>query len=172
MLNLLKLIPLPFFKRREKPKSIKVLQWVYLFILIFVVVVVFLMHFTESGFLESLRLPTFFRNTQDALNVSYISSLTVYHFTFAYFVLIFTVDIAAFFKYESEFLRRLSLLASIFGFFVFGFMVLYFLYSLIQLWQEGTGITLAALIFFLLSITLFILDLITYLIEERETKLF
>jgi hypothetical protein len=130
------------------------------------------MHITESGFLESLRLPSFFRNNQGTLNVSYISSLTVYHFTFAYFVLIFVVDIVAFFKYSNEFLRRLSLLASIFGFFVFGFMILYFLYSLILLWQEGIGITLSALIFFLLSVALFILDLITYLIEERETKLF
>ena|SRR3989344_6330661 len=168
MLDLFKHLPL---RKKEKPKSIKILQWVYLFILVFAVLSVYVLHNTDTSFLHFLRLPLFFKDSQESLGVSYVSSLTVYHFTFAYFILIFGVDIVSFFNYSNEFLRRLSLWTTVFGFAIFGLMLLYFLYSLVFLWSKDASSAFSALIFFLLALFLFLLDLITYLVEERETKL-
>ena len=168
MLDLLKHFPL---RKKEKPKSIKILQWVYLFILVLVILSVYVLHNTDTSFLQFLRLPLFFKDTQGHLGVSYISSLTVYHFTFAYFILIFGVDVVSFFNYSNEFLRRLSLWTTVFGLFIFGSMLLYFFYSLVFLWSKEASNVFSALVFFLFSTLLFLLDLATYLAEEGETKL-
>src|SRR3990167_7795295 len=103
MLDLFKHFPL---RKKEKPKSIQVLELVYLFILVFVILSVYVLHNTDTSFLQFLRLPLFFKDTQEHLGISYISSLTVYHFTFAYFILIFGIDVASFFNYSNEFLKR------------------------------------------------------------------
>jgi len=50
-------------------------------------------------------------------------------------------------------------------------MLLYFFYSLIFLWSKEASNAFSALVFFLFSTLLFILDLATYLAEEGETKL-
>ena len=168
MLDLIKHFPL---RKKEKPRSIKILQWVYLAILLSVIGFVTVLHNTDPSFLPILRLPIFFKEAEDYVKVSYMNALTVYHFTFAYFVLIFTIDIISFFNYSHEFLRKVSLLATIFGFAIFGLIGLYFLYSLILLLLAGIDIALSSLVFFALSIFFFTLDLITFLIEERSLNL-
>ena len=151
----------------QKPVSVKILQWVYFLVFVSIIAAVTVIHNTDRPFLDVLRIPTFFRSAEPYVGISYISSMTVYHFTFAYFLLIILIDAIALFWYPNKFLKQLSLLSSYVGFFPIGFMVLYFLYSLLVIGFSTDSAGYSALIFLLLSIFFFVLDLITFFIEEE-----
>ena len=93
--------------------------------------------------------------------------MTVYHCTFAYFLLIMLVDAISLFFYSNKMLKYVSLATSFFGFFLIGFMVLYFLYSLLVIGFSVDSAGYSALVFLLLSIFFFVLDLITFVVEEE-----
>jgi hypothetical protein len=149
-------------KSGEKPTS-----WVYILVFISIVSTVFLIHSIPRPFLDTLRIPTFFSDAEPYLGFSYISSMTVYHFTFAYFLLIILVDAISLFFYSNKALKYVSLATSFFGFFLIGFMVLYFLYSLLIIGFSTDSAGYTALVFLLLSIFFFTLDLITFFVEEE-----
>ncbi len=151
----------------QKPASVQILQWVYLLVFISIVTIVFSIHSIPRPFLDTLRIPTFFSDAQPYLGFSYISSMTVYHFTFAYFLLIILVDAISLFFYSNKILKHVSLATSFFGFFLIGFMVLYFLYSLLVIGFSTESAGYSALVFLLLSIFFFVLDLITFFVEEE-----
>ena len=154
-------------KANQKPVSVKILQWVYLLVFVAIISTVTIIHNTDRPFLDVLRIPTFFRLAEPYVGISYISSMTVYHFTFAYFLLIILIDAIALFWYSSKFLKQLSLLSSFVGFFLIGFMVLYFLYSFAVIGFSSYTTGMSALIFMLASIAFFVLDLITFFVEEE-----
>jgi len=154
-------------KSNQKPVSVKILQWIYLASFLSIIATVTVIHNTDRPFLDVLRIPTFFRSAEPYIGISYISSMTVYHFSFAYFLLIILIDAIALFWYANKFLKQLSLLSSFVGFFLIGFMVLYFLYSFVVIGFASYNAGASALIFMLLSIAFFVLDLMTFFVEER-----
>jgi hypothetical protein len=151
----------------EKPASVKILQWTYFVAFLSIVAAATIIHNTERPFLDVLRIPTFFRLAEPYVGFSYKASLTIYHFTFAYFILLILVDAVCLFWYSNKFLKQLSLLSSYIGFFLIGFIFLYFLYSFFLIGFADHQAAVSALIFLLLSQTFFILDLITFFVEEQ-----
>jgi len=154
-------------KRLEKPTSVKILQWIYLLTFFSVIAAIIIIHNTPQPFLDVLRLPTFFRLAEPYIGISYISSMTVYHFTLAYFFLIIIIDAVSLSWYSNKFLKQLSLVSSVLGFFLFGFMLLYFLYSYIVIGFESYNAGISALIYLLITIVCLLLDLFTFLVEEK-----
>jgi hypothetical protein len=154
-------------KKLEKPAIVRVLQWVYFVVFFSIIATVIIIHNTPRPFLDILRLPTYFRLAEPYVGISYISSMTVYHFALAYFLLIILIDAVSLFWYSNKFLKQLSLLSSIFGFFLIGFMVLYFLYSLLVIGFASYTAAVSASIYLLLSLAFFLLDLITFFVEEQ-----
>ncbi|OGY22696.1 MAG: hypothetical protein A2126_03810 [Candidatus Woykebacteria bacterium GWB1_45_5] len=155
------------FELSQKPASVKILQWTYLAAFLSIVATATIIHNTERPFLDILRIPTFFRLAEPYVGFSYKASLTIYHFTFAYFLLLILVDAVCLFWYSNKFLKQLSLLSSYIGFFLIGFILLYFLYSSFLIGFADRQAAVSALIFFLLSLTFFVLDLITFFVEEE-----
>ena len=151
----------------QKPASVKVLQWAYLLAFVSIAATGTIIHNTERPFLDVLRIPTFFRLAEPYVGFSYKASLTVYHFSFAYFLLLILIDAVCLFWYSNKFLKQLSLLTSYIGFFLIGFIFLYFMYSFFLIGFADQQAALSALIFLLLSQTFFILDLITFFVEEE-----
>lgn len=151
----------------HKPASVKVLQWIYLMAFLSIVATAAIIHNTERPFLDVLRPPTFFRLAEPYVGISYKASLTIYHFTFAYFLLLILVDAICLFWYFNKFLKQLSLVSSYIGFFLIGFIFLYFMYSFLLIGFADRQAAVSALIFLLLSLTFFILDLITFFVEEQ-----
>jgi len=154
-------------KTFEKPASVKVLQWTYLLAFLSIIVTAAIIHNTPRPFLDILRLPTYFRLAEPYVGISYISSMTIYHFTMAYFMLIILIDAVSLTWYSNKFLKQLSLLSSIIGFFLIGFVVLYFLYSLVVIGFASYEATISAAVYLLLALAFFLLDLITFFVEER-----
>lgn len=161
------LINFLFWRKKEKPKSVRILQWIYIATFFCIVSLVTLIHSTERPFLDILRLPTFFRGVEGDIGISYIASMTVYHFTFAYFLLIIAIDALSLTFFENRLLKYLSLASSIFGFFLLGFMIFYFIFSTLII-----GITnpfaQTSLIFLCLSVIFFVLDIFIFIIDEHE----
>ena len=154
-------------KKREKPAIVKVLQWVYFLVFFSIIATVIIIHNTPRPFLDILRIPTFFRAAEPYVGISYISSMTVYHFTLAYFLLIILIDAVSLFLYSNKFLKQLSLLSSVFGFFLIGFVTLYFLYSVFVIGFASHTVAISVLIYLLLSLVFFLLDLLTFFVEEQ-----
>jgi len=151
----------------QKPVSVKILQWIYLLVFVSIIAAITIIHNTQQSFLDVLRIPTFFRAAEPYVGISYISSMTAYHFTFAYFLLIILIDAVCLFWYSNKFLKQLSLVSSYFGFFLIGFIVLYFLYSFTVIGFSSPTAGTSAFVFLVLSFSFFLLDLITFFVEEE-----
>jgi hypothetical protein len=155
-------------QKRGKPRLVKFLQWFYLGLFVAVLAVPTVFHNTSVSFLEVLRLPTFFEATQEVTGVNFVRSMTVYHFVFAYFLLIILIDAVSLFWYSNVFLRQLSFLSSFIGLFVIGLMVIYFFVSFSVIGFSNYSVGLSAFVFLLLSLMFFILDLLTLYVDEES----
>lgn len=154
--------------KKQKPLSVKILQWVYLLVFCSSIVLVWLLHNIPSPFLDVLRVPMLFSFLESYAGVPYVTSITTYHFTFAYFLLIILIDAVSLFLYSSLFLRKLSLLSSIAGFFLIGFVGFYFAATLFILGFPNNSSGMTAFVFLVFSTALFLLDTVTFFIDEES----
>ncbi|OGY23092.1 MAG: hypothetical protein A2Y57_01435 [Candidatus Woykebacteria bacterium RBG_13_40_7b] len=154
-------------KNEQKQVIIQILQWVYLGSFILIVAAGLLLHSTERPFLDVLRIPIFFRLAEPYVGFSYKTSLTTYHFAFAYFLLLIFINTICLFRCSNEFLRKLSHYSSFVGFFLIGGIILYFLYSYCLIAFSNYQATVSAFIFILLSMVFFLLNLITFFVDKR-----
>ena len=152
---------------KEKPTSVKFLQWIYLLTIVSIIGGIILLHNTSANCLDILRIPTFFRLSEPYLGFSYESIMTVYHFFLAYFMLIIFINAVSLFWYPNKFLKQLGLLSSVAGFFLIGLIILYFLYSVVAIGFSSYSAGISALVYLLISLAFFLLDIATFFVEKQ-----
>jgi len=152
----------------KKPLAVKILQWIYLLIFIFVVGMIIVLHNVPNEMLVTLRVPQFLREIDPFLGYTWPSSLLVYQATLLFSLFLILVDSLGLFFYNALFWRIFSDLSSFLGLFVAWTIILFFVFSLtFSNVLEDDNIQ-TAIIFLVLSLFLFILDLVTFAVDEQS----
>ena len=142
------------------------LQWVYLLIFIVIFGMVVLLHALPKPFLDIIRMPTFIRAAEPYLKFPYDASLLTYQITLLFFIALTLVDSLSLFLFSSKIMKKVSALSSFVGFIIIGVVFFYFLYSLALIGLESV-LAVTALIYLAISLSLLVLDLYTFEIDEE-----
>lgn len=150
-----------------KPIPIKILQWLHLTIVGIAVSVISLLHFYPVNFLDFLRVPLFLKEINSLLGFGWSASLHVYQIILVFFLFITLVDGLGLLFYHSKIWRLISDLSSFLGFLIIWPAGLFFIFVLASAETLKSQSVQTALFYFLISLFLFILDLITWFVDEK-----
>jgi len=145
--------------------AVKILRWVYLGIFLIGLFTVVLLHTVPKPFLDIARVPTFIRAAEPYLGFPYDPSLSIYQITLLSFLFISLVNSISLFFLSSNAMRKISACTSLLGVILIGFVGVYFLYSLLAVGLSST-LTSTILIYLTTSFLLFILDIVTFKVDE------
>jgi len=152
----------------KKPLTVKILQWIYLLVFIFVVGAIIVLHNVPNEMLVTLRVPRFLREIDPFLGYAWPSSLLVYQVTLLFSLFLILVDSLGLFFYQARLWRIFSDLSSFLGLFVAWTIILFFVFSLTFSNVLKDDNIQTAMIFLALSLFLFILDLVTFAVDEQS----
>ena len=152
----------------EKPLAVKVLQWVYLIIFLFSIGTIVTLHNLPDEILIILRVPRFLREIDPFLGFAWPASFHIYQATLLLFLFLIFIDGLGLFFYQSRFWRLISDLSSFVGLFVIWSVFLFFIFSLTLAEGFEERNIQTTIVFLLLAFFLFILDLITFLVDEQS----
>lgn len=151
-----------------KPSLVMVLQWVYLVVFLISVAAIFVLHSAPDFFLEFLRVPKFLREIDPFLGYAWPATLYVYQAVLVIFLFIIFINSLGLLFYNYRTWRIISDLTSFFGLFVIWTAGVFFVIALsLGMFTTAENVK-TALTFFLVAIFLFILDLITFFVDEQH----
>ena len=152
----------------EKPHNVKILQWVHLSIFLFTIALIVVVHNLPENKLEIFRVPQFLREIDQFLNFSWPSSLFIYQITLILFLTITFLNSLGLIFYSSLVWRIISDLASFLGLFVIWSAAFFLAFSLAVGYFSNSQNVQTALSFFIFALFLFILDLVTFFVDEQH----
>jgi|SRR3989344_4490563 len=149
-------------------RIIRVLQWIHLSIFLLVVGTITLLHLITKDFFDFLRLPQFLRTLNPLLGFGWPVSLHVYQAILVFFLLITLTDGLGLLFYRSKTWRLISDVSSFLGFLIIWPTALFFLFSLASSETLRVIDIQTAILFFIFAFLLFLLDLVTWFVDEQS----
>jgi len=151
-----------------KPVPVKILQWLHLIIFVTAVGIIFVLHYYPEDFLDFLRVPLFLRDINSMLGSSWPVSLHIYQIILIFFLLLTLIDSLGLLFYHSKSWRIISDLSSFLGFLIIWPVALFFVFTLVSSDNLDLQNIKTALVYFIFSFSLFILDLVTWFVDEQS----
>lgn len=153
---------------KAKPAIVKFLQWAHLAIVITSIITISLLHYYTENFLDFLRLPTFLKDIDLFLGSGWPASLHVYQAILLFFIFVSLVDALGLFFYSSRVWRLISDASSFLGFLIILPVCVFFILTLASLDNLSLQSIQTILVYFAISLVIFILDLVTWFVEDRS----
>ena len=151
-----------------KPKVVTILQWVHLGIFLISIIVIFLLHYYPYQFFDFLRLPTFLKDIDIFLGFGWPASLHVYQAVLIFFIFVAFVDSLGLLFYSHRFWRLISDLFSFLGFLIILPVSFFFIFTLAAAEGIGQYSIKTAIVYFVISFLIFVLDFVTWFVDERS----
>lgn len=146
-----------------EPESVRILKWVYLIVFITAGAFVAVLTATSGSIFEPIRFSNLI-----VPNATGTEVVNVFRFLVGFYLFLILVDAVALFNYKVSPLREISSIASLIGFFLMGLSTLFMVYVM-GISSGGVGeTTLVALLYLVLAVGLFLLDLLTFFVDEQE----
>lgn len=152
----------------QKPAIVKILQLLHFLVFLTLITFIILMHNLPANTFQILRIPTFLQQIDPFLVFSYPSSLFIYQITLILFLAIAFINSLGLFFYSARFWRLVSDLSSFLGLFVVWSVVLFFILSLSFEFFTTSENVQTAFVYVIIAFFLFILDLITFFVDENH----
>lgn len=152
----------------QKPAIVKVLQWINLIVFLTSVTLVIAMHNLSESTLQTIRVPTFLQQIDQFLDYAWPASLHVYQVVLVIFLLIIFVNSLGLILYTSVIWRTISDLLSFLGLFLVWTAGVFFVLALSLGMFTSSENVQTALIFLIVSVLLFLLDLVTFFVDEQH----
>ena len=150
-----------------KPKIFSVLQLLHVSTVVAAIIIIFLLHLHPSNLLDVLRFPAFLKDINPLLGFAWPASLHVYQFTLVFFLAVSLIDALGLVFYQSRTWRLFSDISSFLGFLIIWPVSLFFIFTLASAETLESQSIQTALVYFGLTFFLFILDLVTWFIDEQ-----
>lgn len=145
-----------------EPEAVRILKWVYLIVfLVGSAFVIALSIFNES----TLQLVQFSQVTSVIGNGYGV--LQVFKFLATFYLFLMFIDTVSLFNYKSLALREVSAISSLVGFLLMGMGSLFMIYVLALSTSISTEVAIVALLYLVIAVGLFLLDLLTFFVEEE-----
>ena len=151
-----------------KPKIVIILQWIHLFVFIAVVGIISLLYYYPENLLDFLRLPLFLREIDLLIGQDWPASLHVYQIVLIFSLILVFIDALGLLFYRSKLWRMVSDVSSFLGFLIIWPVALFFIFTLSSFNNISLQNIHTALIYFFFSFLLFVLDLITWFVDEQS----
>ena len=152
----------------KKPEIVRILQFVHLAIFTLAIFVIFLLHLYTQNFLDFLRIPIFLKSINPLLGFGWPASLHVYQTILVFSLFLIFVDAAGLFFYRSRIWRIISDVSSFLGLLVIWPVALFFIFTLASAEKLEAQNIQTITVYFLLSLFLVILDLVTWFVDEQS----
>lgn len=146
-----------------EPEAVRILKWVYLIVFLVAGSIVTILTVSSGSLFEPVR----FSNVV-SLNAAGSQIAAVFRFLVAFYLFLIFVDTVSLFNYKSLALREISSLVSLVGFFLMGVASLFMVYILAASSGAVGTTTVVAMLYLVISVGLFLLDLLTFFIDEQE----
>lgn len=150
-----------------KPQIVTVLQIAHLCVFLIGVFIVVILHIYTQNFWDFLRLPTFLKSIDDFLNQAYPASLHIYQSILIFSMIITFIDALGLFFYKSKSWKIASDLTSFLGLLIIWPVALFFIFTIATAKNMSTLTIQTIYTYFGLSMLIFILDLVTWFVDEQ-----
>lgn len=154
--------------KSKKPPSVKALQTIHLVVFVLTLFTIFSLHFYPQNFLDTLRLPLYLKSIDPFLGYSWPSSLYIYQVVLLFFIFLILIDGLGLFFYQSRFWRFVSDVSSFLGFLLMVPVTFFFIFTLVVAKNLTPDNVITATIYFAFSSFLFLLDLVTWYVDEQS----
>jgi len=144
-----------------EPEAVRILKWVYLAVFAIAGAFVLLLTLSTGSIFEVLRF-------SNVVQSNGIPILTVFRFLVGFYLLLILVDAVSLFNYQSLLWREVSAVSSLIGIVLMGMGSLFMIYILAAANLVSTGTAVLALLYLVVAVGLFLLDLLTFFVEEEE----
>ena len=155
-------------EKYQKPRIVYVLQIIHFATFVLAVTIIFLLHIFTQNFLDFLRMPAYVKAIDPWAASDWPGSVHFYHVVLLFFVTLTLINALGLFFYSSRLWRIISDISSFLGFFIIWPASLFFIYTLASSGPLSGEVIKSALFFFTVTFSLFVLDLVTWYVDEQS----
>jgi len=152
----------------QKPNIIKVLQWAHFAVFSSIVAIISGLHIITENFLDILRFPPYVKAVNPLVAGNWPGTLHFYHIILFFFLTLTLIDAFGLFFYSSKIWRIISDITSFLGFMIIWPTALFFVYTLASSGDISFQHILTGLIFFTFTFLIFVLDIVTWYVDEQS----
>ncbi len=152
----------------KKPKIVFLLQYLNLIFFFAAIATITLLHTYTENFLDFLRLPRLIYEINPLVGNGWPISLHVYQSILIFSILLVLIDSLGLFFYSQKAWRFISDITSFLGFLVIWPTALFFIYTIASAENLRTIDLQTSLAYFTITFSLFILDLVTWFVDDQS----
>ena len=152
----------------KKPKIVTILQTIHLVVFVASAGTIFLLHIFTKNFLDFLRMPAYVKAIDPWASIDWPGSLHFYHVILVFIFFLTLINALGLIYYSSRTWRIVSDLSSFLSFLIVLPASLFFIYTIASSGQLSAVNIQAGLFFFAITFFVFILDLVTWYVDEQS----
>ncbi len=152
----------------KKPKIVSLLQYLNLIFFFTAIATITLLHTYTENFLDFLRLPRLIYEINPLVGNGWPASLHVYQSILIFSILLVLIDSLGLFFYSQKVWRFVSDITSFLGFLIIWPTALFFIYTIASAENLRTIDLQTSLAYFTITFSLFILDLVTWFVDDQS----
>ena len=151
-----------------KPRIVHILQIIHFASFVSAIGVISLLHIITEDFLDILRMPAYVKAIDPWAVSDWPGSFHFYHLISAFFILLTLINALGLFYYSQRSWRVISDFSSFLSFLIIWPISLFFVYTLASTGPLESKTVQSALFFFTVTFFLFILDLVTWYVDDQS----
>lgn len=155
-------------KIKRKPKIVSALQYVNLIFFFAAISTITLLHVNTDNFLDILRLPRLIHTINPLVGHGWPASLHVYQFVMVFSIILIFINSLGLFYYSSKIWRFATDISSFLGFLIIWPTALFFVFTIASAENLKVIDFQTAIVYFGVTFSIFILDLITWFIDDQS----
>lgn len=152
----------------KRTETLRLLQLTHLTILIIGVFVITILHIFTQNFWDFLRIPVFLRSIDEFLGQGWPVSLSVYHAVLGTSFLVAAINAAGLKLYSNKIWRVATDIVTFIGFLIIWPICLFFALILATAQNLSEQNVHTILVYFLFTLSVFILDLVTWYFDDQS----
>jgi len=152
----------------KKPKSVKVLQIIHFTVFILAISIISLQHIFTQNFLDILRMPAYVKAIDPWAASDWPGNFHFYHVILIFYISLTFINGMGLFYYSKKIWRVISDGSSFLSFLIIWPISLFFIYTVASTGPLDKLTIQSAVLFSIITFSLFILDLVTWYVDEQS----